>query len=714
MLLTSSACRNRVPDSGGTESPSRPPRRAVLGIFLCAALAHAGDYAILEQQSDPQGIIANQSDNLLTNTVQQTVNAVPSASGYGFAYWTLNGEPVRDIVGQSPPQATFLFTNDTTAVAWYLSPSLDTDTDGCVDYLEWRHYGSLTNGPAADVDGDGFNHAQELERGYNPAIRDTLVDGGLMLRISETCTLRDEAVKKRYEIRSEPQGIVAIQTGYATTNTVVTTPSVAYGATSGYYFGYWEVNGVRQAGPTGLAISQVALTMTNDVVAVARFFTSADADADGLADWREWYWFGNLDAGNASDPDGDGFTVAEELARGYEPHVRDVLVDGGLMLRLSETAVVDLTGMGIARADTNMTCYVEDTVTLDGSASLNVTQYLWRVVAAPAGSTAVVQNAGSVVATFTPDLVGTYEIELSVTGSRGGGPPDVMAVTAIDYPRATLTVSSVHGDPSPAVGVHAYRQGTLVSPWVQSSVNAGGTRHTCQGWVGTGSLPATGVAAGTGAVALMEDSLLTWLWSTDHWVNTAVDGQGNLNVTDHWALDGANLTVVATPAYGWLFTGWSGSLSGDASATQVVVTVSAPLAFTAHFSDDPDGDGVNNINEWALGTNPWARDSDADGFDDGFEVAHGWDPIVQDNAVSAYVAANPGAFGLMAPEQVEALTPGGVWIEVDDNMARLVLQMQVSRNLADWANAGPPVMWTYPVDDNGPRFFRVVTSPPSP
>ncbi|MGB1697953.1 MAG: binary toxin-like calcium binding domain-containing protein [Thermoplasmatota archaeon] len=41
---------------------------------------------------------------------------------------------------------------------------------------------------------------------------------------------------------------------------------------------------------------------------------------------------------------------------------------------------------------------------------------------------------------------------------------------------------------------------------------------------------------------------------------------------------------------------------------------------------DPDGDGLTNVQEYELGTDPNAADTDGDGFDDGEEVAAGTDP----------------------------------------------------------------------------------------
>jgi hypothetical protein len=42
--------------------------------------------------------------------------------------------------------------------------------------------------------------------------------------------------------------------------------------------------------------------------------------------------------------------------------------------------------------------------------------------------------------------------------------------------------------------------------------------------------------------------------------------------------------------------------------------------------DDPDGDGLTNAEEAALGSNPTSDDSDSDGMSDGWEVAHGLNP----------------------------------------------------------------------------------------
>jgi hypothetical protein len=322
------------------QSVEKGLRQLALASLFCLIVAGVprrafADVWTFDQRSDPQGIIATQSGTYMLGTTLQTVNAPLSSSGYGFACWTVNGQRVSGLIGQSLTRADFVLTTNTAAIAWYLVPSLDSDGDGVADYLELLHYGSLTNGPGTDSDSDGFIYADELVRGYSAIIRDEPEDGGVMMRVSASSTYRDASERKSYDIRSDPQGIVTTLGGYAVTGTVITTVSVPVGASSGYYFGYWEVNGVRQADPSGQALSRVTLTLTNDTMAVARFFSAGDSDADGLDDWREWYWFGSLAQNLTSDPDVDGFSVSNELARGYSVQVKDEPEDGGMMLRLS-------------------------------------------------------------------------------------------------------------------------------------------------------------------------------------------------------------------------------------------------------------------------------------------------------------------------------------------------------------------------------------------
>ena len=44
-------------------------------------------------------------------------------------------------------------------------------------------------------------------------------------------------------------------------------------------------------------------------------------------------------------------------------------------------------------------------------------------------------------------------------------------------------------------------------------------------------------------------------------------------------------------------------------------------------NDDPDGDGLTNLQEICLGTDPLKADSDGDGFADAEEIAAGTDPL---------------------------------------------------------------------------------------
>jgi len=190
--------------------------------------------------------------------------------------------------------------------------------------------------------GDGFTFSQELARGYDPTIPDITTNGGAIMRLSDSTTFVPGTNEYYYEIQSKPQGLISTTSGYVLPGTLVPTPDVSYGSSSGYYFGYWTINGVRQAGVTGASPTAVTLLMTNDETAVAVFFLPGDSTSFGLQDWYQWFWFGNLNQTPASDPTSDGFTIADDIARDYSPVVANVTINGGAIMRLSGLTTFNL------------------------------------------------------------------------------------------------------------------------------------------------------------------------------------------------------------------------------------------------------------------------------------------------------------------------------------------------------------------------------------
>ena len=308
----------------------------VLWVLLVWALAATGQQFSYQIYSQPVGIIATASNTVSAGTIVP-IPYLPygdSSGNYYFGYWTVNGVRQSAGTGASFSPMNLDVTNNLVAVAIFVSAG--DSSPGLPDWYQWFWFGNTNQTLASDPTGDGFAIADDIARDYCPVVANVTVSGGAIMRLSDSTTFIPGTNEYYYQIQSQPQGIISTTSGYVPPGTRIPTPDVSYGPTSGYDFGYWTINGLRQAGVTGASLTAVTLTMTNDETAVADFFSPGDT-SPGLPDWYQWFWFGNTNQTLASDPTGDGFAIADDIARDYCPVVANVTVSGGAIMRLSDS-----------------------------------------------------------------------------------------------------------------------------------------------------------------------------------------------------------------------------------------------------------------------------------------------------------------------------------------------------------------------------------------
>ena len=86
---------------------------------------------------------------------------------------------------------------------------------------------------------------------------------------------------------------------------------------------------------------------------------------------------------------------------------------------------------------------------------------------------------------------------------------------------------------------------------------------------------------------------------------TTVIGNGNVYPPTGLYTPGTNIILTAIPDEGWLFTGWSGSISDtDYNNTNKTITLMSYTSAIANFSNDADGDQILNAQENNIGTDP--------------------------------------------------------------------------------------------------------------
>ncbi|MEM7673875.1 MAG: hypothetical protein AAF212_11090, partial [Verrucomicrobiota bacterium] len=203
---------------------------------------------------------------------------------------------------------------------------------------------------------------------------------------------------------------------------------------------------------------------------------------------------------------------------------------------------------------------------------------------------------------------------------------------------------------------------------------------------------------GFGGESRFQGSVYAYTLGDGYTLVIASVGQGTTNpLGTGGQLSGATVSIHATADFGYRFDAWSGDFSGSANPLEFLM--SQDYTVIANFvedTNDDDGDGLSNFSEAVVfKTNPNAKDSNGDGFEDGDLVEANFDPAV-----------DYGELRTIIESQLEDARVGSVMVDVVDGNVVLRLQIERSENLVDWTDAPEDLVeFQIPISEDL-QFFR--------
>ena len=235
--------------------------------------------------------------------------------------------------------------------------------------------------------------------------------------------------------------------------------------------------------------------------------------------------------------------------------------------------------------------------------------------------------AGGTNLTFTG--AGSVSIVASQVGDVNWNPAPDLTNTFNVLGVYTVTVASAFGTATPVPGDYVHIQGDVITNRVTSPDTFSTTQYVATGWSMTGHEPATGNDTEL-VFTVTNSAVLTWLWSTQYWLEIESVPDGSVNVSNGWHGAGSMAEIEAIPDAYFDFSHWSGDASGsdnpmilamDASKSVspffvALYTTNHPTpqwwlaehGITENFdgvvNDDPDGDDVPNWMEFIMDTDP--------------------------------------------------------------------------------------------------------------
>jgi uncharacterized repeat protein (TIGR02543 family) len=171
---------------------------------------------------------------------------------------------------------------------------------------------------------------------------------------------------------------------------------------------------------------------------------------------------------------------------------------------------------------------------------------------------------------------------------------------------------------------------------------------------------------------------------------------------------GTNATLTATPATGYVFSGWSGNASGTDNPLTLLMNGNKTVgAAFAQDSRDSDGDGLTNYQELIdHGTNPNLADSNDDGLQDGLALDLGKNPNEDHSAFVQTILTKRALLGLRSDSDYTDLRAGSMSVQraAGSNKLQIRMKLQKSSNLLNWQDDGEAV-FEADVEPSSPKLF---------
>jgi hypothetical protein len=266
---------------------------------------------------------------------------------------------------------------------------------------------------------------------------------------------------------------------------------------------------------------------------------AADCDKDGDLDI-----VGGTSAVNGTAPDIKWWENLDGAGGNWATH----RVGDGRFSRVYDvaTADVDRDGdsdiLGVAREDNDVSWWE----------NLNGDGTLWRENII----TTYFNGAGAVAAA---DIDGDGETDVAVAATDGD---------AVAWWENSLDGRAVFASPT---DTNEIVESATARCFVTNTPYAhGATQYVCVGWTGTGSVPPTGTVPSVGPFALTGDTVITWNWKTQYWLNVSSQSNGWVDTADGWHDRGTELTLLATPDHLHAFVRWTGEVPASSATNNPV------------------------------------------------------------------------------------------------------------------------------------------------